>query len=88
MKNTLSISDSLIGSLCRELDFIRNRYRSINLSLTYCRDKYLKRRLFKELEVLEARKDELSSISSLFSESKESVDLSSLFLIELCKRSL
>ncbi len=86
MKKTLLLSDSLIGSLCREIDFIRTRYKAINSLLIYCKDKSLRTRLFNELDALITRKNELSSISSLFN--KDKLNLSNQFLLELCKRSL
>jgi len=85
MKNTLLISDSVVGSLCRELEFIWKRSKAINSSLANCNDKLLKRRLEEELANHKVRKDELFSISSLFTEKRPN-NLSSLFLIELFKR--
>ncbi len=85
MENTLLISDSLIGSLCRELEYIGKRSKAINSSLANCNDKFLKRRLEEELKNHRARKDELFSISSLFV-NKNPGNLSSLFLLELFKR--
>ena len=58
MKNTLLVSDSLIGSLCRELEFIKQRTEVINNSLVNCNDRQLKKRLNEELEGHKARKEE------------------------------
>ncbi len=85
MKNTLLVSESLVGSLCKEVEFIRQRVKIIKGSLFNCHDKILKRRLEVELESHNQRKSELLSITnSLVKNNRE--DLSNLFLIELFNR--
>ncbi len=85
MNKTLKISDSLTGSLCREIDYIRYRYKYIINSLINCNDLNLKKRLTDEIYKLKIRRSELKDISKkMKKESKASI--SKLFLYELCHR--
>ncbi len=85
MNKSLLISDSLIGGLCREIDYIRNRYNSISNSLSNCKDKIVKQSLGKELLTLKNRRIELINISNKVCSTTNS-SLSKLFLYELCNR--
>jgi len=84
--NTLALSDSLIGSLCRELEFIKQRYMAVNSSLNLCKNNLLKSRLDNELTSLRARKEEINKIACQFVDKNKSSSLSILFLIEMCRR--
>tara|TARA_B100000131_G_C17850201_1_gene505600 strand:+ start:84 stop:347 length:264 start_codon:yes stop_codon:yes gene_type:complete len=86
MEKTYSVSESLVGSLCKEIEFIRKKTRFIRDSLINCNDKSLKIRLLQELETHKNRRNELFSISSLLKSQKSSDNLSSLFLMELYRR--
>ena len=88
MNQTLATSDSIVASLCREIESIRCRYRTIVQSLDSCKDNPLKHRLNLELDKLQIRKRELSSISKNFHTGNKKGDLSILFLLELCQRPL
>ncbi|KGG12392.1 MULTISPECIES: hypothetical protein [Prochlorococcus] len=88
MRNTLQTSDSLISSLCREVDQLRFRYTSIVNSLDCCHDKNLKKRLSQELFLLTKRQSELKNIAKSFSLKSTTLGLSTLLLLELCRRPL
>ncbi len=87
MYKSLTISDSLIGGLCREIDYIRQRYKNVSISLTISKDKSLRKRLLDEIFNLQNRREELIKISSSFYEYRET-SISICFLYELCKRPL
>ncbi|WP_269623007.1 pilus assembly protein [Prochlorococcus marinus] len=87
MNTAITISDSLITSLCREIDFIRYRYKRINESLSFCKNNLVKKRLLEEINNLNARRIELVDISSEMQKSL-SPSTAKLFLYELCKRPL
>ena len=86
MKVTLETSESLIGSLCREMEYIRNRYLIIKAVLKTAKDTYLKERLNLELDNLLSRKDELISVTKGLQSTSEEGNLSILFLMEICQR--
>ncbi len=89
MKNTtLKISDSLLGSLCREIYYVKQRYQSLNQSLTNTSNESLKLIYTQEVNKLEARKSELREIASGFSHKEKGTTLSRELFIELCKRSI
>ncbi len=85
MNKTITISDSLIGSLCREVEQIRLRNKSINYSLISCKDEFLRKRLLQEIINLNKRKQELKEISNKFLQDSKS-SISKLLLLELCNR--
>ena len=87
MYKSLTSSDSLIGGLCREIDYIRQRYKNVSISLTISKDKSLRKRLLDEIFNLQNRREELIKISSSFYEYRET-SISISFLYELCKRPL
>ena len=87
MKNTITISDSLIGSLCREIELIRSRSKHIIYSLNHCKDDILRKRLVFELIKLIERRQELKDISNTFLRDSKS-SISKLLFFELCNRPL
>ncbi len=66
MNQSLVISESILGSLCREIEYIRNRYKHINNSLINSKDLILRKRLLNEMQELKGRRSELLNISQLF----------------------
>jgi len=87
MKKTITNSDSLIGSLCREMEQIRSRSKLISYSLNNCKDNVLRKRLSEEIVKLSERKKELRDISNTFlKDSKSSISI--LLFSELCKRTI
>ena len=81
-----SYSESLVLSLCKEIEFIRIRSKNINISLQTCHNKILLKRLNLELEKLNKNRQKILNISEkMFN--KNSKDLSFEFLLEITKRS-
>ena len=81
-----SYSYSLVISLCKEIEYIRNRSKNINNSLKTCHNKILSKRLILELEKLNKKRIKILNISKNLSH-KNSNDLSLEFLLEITKRS-
>lgn len=75
-------------SLCREIEYIRSRYKAVISSIECCNDTNLKKRLLDEVEKLIERKNELKSIANSFITGKKKSDLTIQFFLELCKRPL
>ena len=85
-KNLFSYSESIVFSLCKEIEFIKIRSKNINSSLKTCHNKSLSKRLRIELEKLNINRLKILKISeSMFK--KNSEDLSYEFLLEITKRS-
>ena len=83
---TTSYSESIVLSLCKEIEFIKIRSKNINISLKTCHNKSLSKRLKQELHKLNKSRLKILTISeSMFK--KNSHDLSLEFLLELSKRS-
>ena len=81
-----SYSESIVLSLCKEIEYIRIRSKNINNSLKTCHNKILSRRLILELEKLNKNRLKILKISeNMFK--KNSNDLSFEFLLEITKRS-
>ncbi len=87
MNTSLTFSDSLIGSLCREIDYIRQRYKILSSYLITSKDEILRKSLSKEIHQLKIRRIELMKISKNFKEEVNS-SISNLLLYELCRRPL
>ena len=84
--NLFSYSESIVFSLCKEIEFIKIRSKSINSSLKTCHNKSLSKRLQLELDKLKKHRLKILKISeSMFK--KNSKDLSFEFLLEITKRS-
>lgn len=59
MHLSLQPSDSLMGSLCREMDRLRSRWRQVSADLARCQEEGLGHRLAAELDLLQQRRLEL-----------------------------
>ena len=81
-----SYSESLVLSLCKEIEYIKSRSKNINRSLRTCNNKCLSNRLRLELEKLNQNRLKILSISESMIK-KNSQDLSFEFLLEITKRS-
>ena len=82
----LPFSESIVLSLCREIEYIRIRSHNIKLSLKTCHNKNLSIRLSTELDKLNKNRLNILSISeNMFKRNSE--DLSFEFLLEMTKRS-
>jgi hypothetical protein len=85
-KYLCSCSESLVLSLCKEIEYIKNRSKNINYSLKTCQNKILSKRLKTELKKLNISRLKILTISeSMFI--KNCNDLSSEFLLEITRRS-
>ena len=81
-----SYSESIVLSLCKEIEYIRIRSKDINNSLKTCHNQILSRRLILELEKLNNNRLKILKISeNMFK--NNSNDLSFQFLLEITKRS-
>ena len=81
-----SYSESIVSSLCKEIEFIKVRSKNINSSLKTCHNKNLSKRLKLELEKLNKNRLKILTISeSMFKSNAH--DLSLEFLLEITKRS-
>jgi len=85
-QNLYSYSESIVFSLCKEIEFIKIRSKNINRSLETCQNKSLSKRLKIELDKLNKNRLKILSISeSMFKTNSQ--DLSLEFLLEITKRS-
>ena len=85
-QDIFSYSESIVFSLCKEIEFIKIRSKNINISLKTCHNKSLSKRLKIELEKLNKNRLKILSISeSMFKTNSQ--DLSLEFLLEITKRS-
>ena len=85
-KDLFSYSESIVLSLCKEIEFIKIRSKNINISLKTCHNKTLSKRLKIELDKLNEKRLKILSISeSMFKTNSQ--DLSLEFLLEITKRS-
>jgi len=85
-KNLFSYSDSIVLSLCKEIEFIKTRSKNINISLKTCHNKSLSKRLKLELYKLNKKRLGILKISENMFKTN-SHDLSTKFLLEITKRS-
>ena len=85
-QNLFSYSESIVFSLCKEIEFIKIRSKNIRISLKTCHNKSLSKRLKIELDKLNKNRLNILSISeSMFKTNSQ--DLSLEFLLEITKRS-
>ncbi len=78
-------SESVVLSLCKEIEYIKIRSKNIKNSLKTCKNKTLSKRLILELESLNKNRIKILKISeNMFKNSKE---LSFEFLLEITRRS-
>ncbi len=85
-KYIFSYSESIVLSLCKEIEYIKVRSKNINSSLRTCQNKALSERLRLELRKLNKNRLNILNISESII-SKNSQDLSFEFLLEITKRS-
>ena len=85
-KYLFSYSESIVFSLCKEIEFIKIRSENINNSLKTCQNKMLSKRLMLELDNLNKNRQKILSISEAMFK-KNSQNLSFEFLLEMTKRS-
>ena len=85
-QNLYSYSESIVFSLCKEIEFIKIRSKNINSCLKTCHNKSLSKRLKIELDKLNKNRLKILSISETMFKTN-SQDLSLEFLLEITKRS-
>ena len=84
-KYLFSKSESLVLSLCEEIEYIKSRSKNINYSLKTCQNKILSTRLKTELYKLNRNRLKILTISErMFNMNCK--DLSFEFLLEITKR--
>lgn len=88
MATTVSVSDTVIGSLCREVDGIRQRGTQLAAAIGHCQDSGLLRRLRLELQQLQRRCRELRGVALFWRNHRQGDSLAIDFLIEICSRPL
>ena len=81
-----SYSESIVLSLCKEIEYIKIRSKNINISLKTCHNKTLSKRLRIELEKLNKNRLKILTIAESMLK-RNSRDLSLEFLLEITKRS-
>ncbi len=84
-QNLFSYSESIVLSLCKEIEFIRIRTKNINTSLKTCHNKTLSKRLKLELDKLNENRHKILIISETMFK-RNSQNLSFEFLLEITKR--
>ena len=84
-QDIFSYSESIVFSLCKEIEFIKIRSKNIIRSLETCHSKSLSKRLNIELDKLNKNRLKILSISEIMFKSN-SQDLSLEFLLEITKR--
>ena len=82
----INYSESLVLSLCKEIEYIKIRSKNINYSLKRCQNKILSTRLKLELKKLNQNRLKILNISESML-NRNSNDLSFEFLLEITKRS-
>ena len=85
-KYIFSYSESLVLSLCKEIEYIKSRSKNINYSLKTCQNKILSTRLRTELNKLNLHRLKILNISECMIKNNCN-ELSFEFLLEITKRS-
>jgi hypothetical protein len=85
---TVCISDSVVGSLCREVDAIRQRSRVVIQAMARCQNSGLLLRLQRDLAQLRARRQELLTAARAWQRRGVSDRLGMAFLVEIASRPL
>ena len=80
-----SYSESIVLSLCKEIEYIKNRSKNINYSLKNCQNQILSTRLKSELDKLNKNRKNILEISKNMFKIRSN-ELSIEFLHEITKR--
>lgn len=81
-------SDSLLGSLCREVDALRSRLLQLSHCMVRCQDQTLRRRLTQERQRLLERRAELLQAARTWQRQGVGDPLAIDFLVEITSRSM
>ncbi len=88
MEQTIvSNSESLVLSLCEEIEYIKSRAKNINQSLKSCQNQELTSRLDIELSKLKAKRTSIKKIAEKLFRNNSS-DLSTELLLEITHRTI
>ena len=85
-KYLFSYSESLVLSLCKEIEYIKSRSKNINYSLKTCQNKILSTRLKSELNKLNNKRLKIFYLTESLVK-RNCNELSFEFLLEVTKRS-
>jgi hypothetical protein len=85
---TVHIADSVVASLCREVDAIRQRSRVVLQAMACCQNSGLLLRLRRDLAQLQERRRELLAIARAWQRRGVADPLGMAFLIEISSRPL
>ena len=88
MPTTSQASDSLIGSLCREMAALRQSWQLLNRHLSTCRDAQLHLRLQREVARLQRRRLAIQGLARTMGRLPLRDPLGASFLLELASRPL
>lgn len=86
--STARTSDSVVASLCREVDAIRQRSRVLTQAMARCQNGGLLQRLRRDLAQMQARRRELLATARAWQRRGAADPLGMAFLIEMCSRPL
>jgi hypothetical protein len=86
--STSQASDSLIGSLCREMAALRQSWQLLNGHLSTCRDSQLRQRLGREAAHLQRRRLAIQDLARTMARLPLRDPLGASFLLELACRPL
>ena len=88
MEQTIaSNSESLVLSLCKEIEYIKSRTKNITQSLKHCQNKNLTSRLDIELSKLKAKRKAIKNIAEKLFRNNSS-GLSTELLLEITQRTI
>lgn len=88
MTTTTQPSESLIGSLCREMAALRQSWQLLNGHLSACRDAKLRLRLRREAARLQRRRLEIQRLARTMARLPLRDPLGASFLLEVAARPL
>jgi hypothetical protein len=88
MATTTLTSESLIGSLCREMAALRQSWQLLNGHLGACRDAQLRLRLHREAARLQRRRLDIQGLARTMARLPLRDPLGASFLLELAGRPL
>ena len=88
MATTTLTSESLIGSLCREMAALRQSWQLLNGHLSSCRDSQLRQRLQREVARLQRRRLAIQGLARTMARLPLRDPLGASFLLELAGRPL
>lgn len=88
MPATVRVSDSVVASLCREVDAIRQRSRVLMHAIGRCQHRGLLQRLQRDLAELQARRSELLATARAWQRRGVNDPLGMAFLVEIASRPL